>query len=173
MRGYICGGVGTRTPEGSKPYPPGSSARAAMKLGSGAGWMSASTSVTWRLTSVAAGLACVLGVDDNVVLLDVDRERLGDVGTGDPLAALDGHVVALDARLAGPQERLALGQIVLPSVPGTGEQRGVGVHAELARAGRQRPRCDASLAQRASLVRAAIADPVEAIADAEDADRSP
>src|SRR3954454_20962006 len=109
-----------------------------MCLGSGAGWMSASTSLTWR-SPASAGSACcfaparaapawVLGIDDNVVLLDVDRERLGDVGAGhapglrrgrlgELAAPLDGHLVALDAGLAGTQERLAGGEAVFPPVP--------------------------------------------------------
>src|SRR5919201_4669193 len=134
--------------------------------------MSASTSLTCRCAaSVGAVPVCVLGIDDNVVLLDVDRERLGDVGAGDALAALDGHVVALDARLAGPHERLPGGEVVLPAMPRAGQQRRLGLHAELARAARQRPRRDSPSAQRPALMRAAVADPVEAIADAEDADR--
>src|SRR6188472_215269 len=140
--------------------------------------MSASTSLTLRSsasTRVAAGSApiCVLGVDDNVVLLDVDRERLGDIRAGHTPAPLDGHVIALDARLTGPEERLTGGQIVLPAVPGAGEQRGLGLHRELARTVRQRPRRDAALAERAALMRAAVAYPVEAVADTEDADRPP
>jgi len=36
--------------------------------------MSASTSLTWRsVWAGASASACVLGIDDNVVLLDVDR----------------------------------------------------------------------------------------------------
>src|SRR5919198_4674777 len=136
--------------------------------------MSASTSLTSRGASlVAAGCACVLGIDDNVVLLDVDRERLGDVWTWDALAALDGNVVALDAGLARPHERLAGGEVVLPPVPWAGEQRRLRLHLELARAARQRPRRDAAPAQRPALMRAAVADPVEAIADAKDTDRPP
>src|SRR6266511_2654345 len=107
--------------------------------------MSASTSLIWRGASpAAAAVACVLGIDDNVVLLDVDRERLGDVGAGDALAArlgaggelaapLDGHLVAFHARLARPHERLAGGEVVLPAVPRAGQQRRLACHPELAR----------------------------------------
>src|SRR3954467_3833758 len=141
--------------------------------------MSASTSLTARsLASVAACAASglVLGIDDNVVLLDVDRERLGDVGawlaSGQVRAGLDVDVVALDARLARAQERLARGEVVLPAVPRAGQQRRLGVELEVARTVGVRPRRDPSLTQRTALVRAAVADPVEAIADAKDADRS-
>src|SRR3954467_15654494 len=111
--------------------------------------MSASTSLTARsLASVAACAASglVLGIDDNVVLLDVDRERLGDVGawlaSGQVRAGLDVDVVALDARLARAQERLARGEVVLPAVPRAGQQRRLGVELEVARPARPRPRRD-------------------------------
>src|SRR5512132_1924589 len=138
--------------------------------------MSASTSLTARSPpSAALGCGVVLGIDDNVVLLDVDRERLGDVGAGlaprQLGAGLDVDVVALDARLARAQERLARLQVVLPAVPRAGQQRRLGVELEVAGAARPRPRGDAPLAQRPALVRAAVPDPVEAVADAEDADR--
>src|SRR6266542_4008646 len=105
--------------------------------------MSASTSSTAAGASARGSLVArgaVLGIDDNVVLLDVHRERLGDVGAGHAIAALDRHVVALDPRLARPQERLAGGEVVLPSVPRAGEQRGLGLQLEVARAARARPR---------------------------------
>src|SRR6188472_3000134 len=131
--------------------------------------MSASTSLTARLVSAPAAWAAwrvVLRIDDNVVLLDVDRERLGDVGaglaSGQVRAGLDVDVVALDAGLARPQERLARGEVVLPAVPRAGQQRRLGVELEVARAARPRPRRDPPLAQRPTLVRAAIADAVEA-----------
>src|SRR5690242_11471525 len=144
-----------------------------MWLGSGAGWMSVSTSLTCCAALVgASSVACELGIDDNVVLLDLDFERLGDVGAGDALAArrgrlaegvalLDGHVVALDARLTGTQERLAGGQVVLPAVPRAGQQRDLGLHAEVAGPAGDGPRRDPALAERPALVRAAVADPVE------------
>src|SRR6185312_2928265 len=140
--------------------------------------MSVSTSLTAR--SVASGAACalsgvVLGIDDNVILLDVDRERLGDVGagfaSGQVCAGLDVDVIALDAGLARAQERLARGEVVLPAVPRAGQQRRLGVELEVARAARPRPRRDPPLAQRPTLVRAAVANAVEAIPDPEDADR--
>src|SRR6185312_4206220 len=142
--------------------------------------MSVSTSLTAR--SVASVVACalsgvVLGIDDNVILLDVDRERLGDVGaglaSGQVRAGLDVDVVAPDAGLAGAQERLPGGEVVLPAVPRAGQQRRLGVELEVAGPARPRPRRDPPLAQRPALVRAAVADPVEAVPDAEDADRSP
>src|SRR3954451_7569544 len=140
--------------------------------------MSASTSLTARSLASGAGCAAsglVLGIDDNVVLLDVDRERLGDVGawlaSGQVRAGLDVDVVALDARLARAQERLARGEVVLPAVPRAREQRRLGVELEVARPARPRPRRDPPLAQRATLVRAAVADPVEPVADAEHSDR--
>src|SRR6476661_349711 len=137
--------------------------------------MSVSTSLTARsVASVAAACGVVLGIDDNAVLLDVDRERLGDVGTGlaagQLRAGLDVDVVALDAGLAGTQERLAGREVVLPTVPRTGQQRRLGVELEVARPARPDPRRDPPLAQRPTLVRAAVADPVEPVADAEDAD---
>src|SRR4051794_32386701 len=122
--------------------------------------MSASTSLTARsLASVAACAAwgVVLGIDDNVVLLDVDWERLGDVGawlaSGQVRAGLDVDVVALDPRLAGPQERRAGGGVVPPAVPGAGQQRRLGVEREAPRPARPRPRRDPPLAQRPTLVR--------------------
>src|SRR5690242_11082337 len=133
--------------------------------------MSASTSLTAR--SPASVPACaasgeVLGIDDNVVLLDVDREGLGDVGPGlapgQVRARLDVDVVALDAGLARAQERLPRGEVVLPAVPRAGQQRRVGVELEVTRAARPRPRRDPPLAQRPALVRAAVADPVEPVA---------
>src|SRR3954447_3424109 len=140
--------------------------------------MSAATSLTARsLASVAACAASglVLGIDDNVVLLDVDRERLRDVGTGlasgQVRAGLDVDLVALDPRLARAQERLARGEVVLPAVPRAGQQRRLRVELEVAGPARARPRRDPSLAQRPTLVRAAVADPVEPVAHAEHADR--
>jgi hypothetical protein len=117
----------------------------------------------------------VLGIDANVVLLDVDRKRLGDVGPGLAPGQLgarrDVDVVALHAGLAGAHERLARGEVVLPAVPRAGQQRRLVVELEVAWSARPRPRRDAALAQRAALVRTPVADPVEAIADAKDADR--
>src|SRR4051794_1124749 len=114
--------------------------------------MSTSTSLTARsLASVAAVAASgpVLGIDDNVILLDVDREGLGDVGSGlasgQVRAGLDVDVVALDPGLAGAQERLARGEVVLPAVPRAGQQRRLGVELEVAGPARPRPRRDPPL----------------------------
>ena len=87
-------------------------------------------------------------------------------------ARLDRDAVAAHARLAGAHERLPGLEVVLPTVPragdrGWGSQRAAAVRAASATASSE----EVPAAQRAALVRAAVADAEEAIPDAEDADR--
>jgi hypothetical protein len=71
----------------------------------------------------------------------------------------------------GPHERLPRGDVVLPAVPGTREQRRAGVHRHLPGPVGNRPRRERPEAQRTELVRAPVADGVELVIDPEDSDR--
>src|SRR5262249_37687310 len=78
----------------------------------------------------------------------------------------------LHVRMTGPHERLPRLQLVLPAVPRAGDQARLLVEPGRARGVGDRPRGQAAQAQRAALVRAAVADRVEALADAEHPDRA-
>src|ERR1039458_7934124 len=125
----------------------------------------------------------LLCLEHHVVVLYMHLERLCHVGTGTQLglpgldlgqalsARLEGHAVAAHARLGRPHERLPGLQVVLPAVPGTRDPQGVGQDPRRARRVGRRVGQQVPAAQRPALVRAAVADAVEAVTYPEHANR--
>src|SRR5688500_12764322 len=117
--------------------------------------------------------------DDDVGLVDRDGVRLGDVGAlceAERLevgAGRDLDLVGADADGAGVEPGLAGLDVVLPAVPGAANDlAGPGV-AVLAGRRRGDQAGGATVAERAALVRAAVADREVLAAEVEDADRAP
>src|SRR6266550_851653 len=122
---------------------------------------------------------------DEVPPLGRDRVGLGDVGAGDPprerrvvgrgegLARFHAHRVAPHAQTLGLAPRLPGADVELPAVPGAGQDLAWTVVLDLARHARPRQPPGLALAQRAALVRAAVAQGEVLPAQVEDADRAP
>src|SRR5262249_48486894 len=108
-------------------------------------------------------------VQHDLIALDGDVERLDRAG--DAVGALDRDLVGADARV-GRRVGAAGGHVVAPAVPGAHEQA---PRDALDSTGRRRDDAvrDPSRAERGSLVRAAVADRVELVADTEDTDLAP
>src|SRR5262245_51211031 len=115
----------------------------------------------------------VSGLDDDVVVLDLDRHGFGDIGAGDQSrSGLDLHGVAAGANAGGIAPRLAGPDVEFPAVPGAAD--------DLARAGvaivagpvRFHEPGLLALKQAAAAVRAAVVEGEELAAQIEHDDRA-
>src|SRR4051794_22990010 len=150
----------------------------------GDGWTSESTRAILRVVAAEASSTCASviwpslssRVEDHVVVVDEDRKRLGDELYLPVLRLLRERGTRLDRDGVGARGRisgrpgLARARVVLPRVPRADDERGRVDDLDRARLGRRDPRHDEAFAERPALVRAAVADGVEVVAEAEDAD---
>src|SRR2546427_11686409 len=95
-----------------------------------------------------------------------DRVGLG----GERLGRLDGDLVGADAGAVGLADGAAGGEGELPAVPRTAEDLAAARPQVLAGGGGKRHAFNAAQAEWAALVRAGVAQRVEAVVDVEDAD---